>query len=107
MCGAFGRQVPVNALAYLVTRASGDLRWPITLMLSYVDDPVSLRLIVEEMAASLKEAEDSEGIALFYDQAPSPWERPLDRPRTMSAMSRASLLALWQAADVVIHLRKA
>jgi hypothetical protein len=107
MCGAFGRQVPVNALAYLVTRASGDLRWPIALMLSYVDDPVSLRLIVEEMAFSLKAAESSKGIALFYDQAPSPWERPWDRPRTMSAMSRASLLVLWQAADADTHFRKA
>jgi len=107
MCGAFGRQAPVNALAYLVTRASGDLRWPITLMLWYVDDPVSLRLIAEEMAASLRQAEGSKGIALFYDQAPSPWERPWDGPRTMSAASRASLLTLWQTAGADIYLRKA
>jgi hypothetical protein len=107
MCFAFGRQVPVGALAYLVARASGDLRWPITLMLSYVDDPASLRLIVEEMAASLKQAEGSKSIALFYDQAPSPWERHWDEPRTMSAASRVSLLALWQTAGANIHLRKA
>jgi hypothetical protein len=93
---AFGQWVPRSAVPYFIKRAENiSLRWPITYMLSEIDDPVSILFIVEESAAMQRRSEASGSFSPFAHGLASNWWRLQERGMSMSNATRAVLQRLW------------
>jgi hypothetical protein len=107
---AFQRWVPRAAIPYFVKRAQEqeDLRWPITYMLSEIDDPVAVQFVVREMAAMERRLEGADSFSPFAHSLPSHWARRQEEHGVgMSSASRDPLQNLWTNLNTEKHLRKA
>lgn len=100
----FARTPPIKTINYLIKQAlRPELRWPITLLLEYVDDPDVVVFIANEQA---RVARDLEGTDRF-----SPWlsingmMSKIGENRPLGTASRKALQKLWENEYADQHLR--
>jgi hypothetical protein len=103
---AFHKWPPIDAIQYFIERAKqSDLRWPITYMLQETDHPDAINFIVQELAVTCRELEETDSFSMTSMMVRSDWRRAQEQGRPMSKISRAHLLHLWQDKNNDKHTR--
>ncbi len=94
---AFRQWPPRSAIPYFVKRAEQqELRWPITFMLSPIDDVAALTFVVREAANYQRRAEANQSFSHFASTVSHDWSDRLDRGGIiMSQESRSALELMW------------